>query len=142
MFTSLLLSGALSAALLPTARADEAAADSCVKTKVLEGYNSGFAVRTIASSSLGQSEYKVYVVTLYAGTEYRILACGDTEVADADLIVYDTLGNIVLRDMSQDREPSLSFTPTATDTYYLWLSPAKLNNQTGKGAVTMALTYK
>ncbi len=133
----------LSALLLTgPARADETAAESCTKNKVWEGYNSGFAVRTMASSTLAQGEYKVYVTTLYAGTEYRIIACGDTEVADADLVVYDSLGNVILRDMSQDREPSLSFTPTATDTYYLWVSPSKLNNQTGKGAITMALTYK
>ena len=132
----------LSALLAPPALADETAAESCLKNKVWEGYGSGWAVRNMATTTLGQGEYKVYLVTLYAATEYRITACGDNEVSNADLILYDALGNQVLKDISADREPTLSYTPSTTDTFYVAVYATTLNNGTGKGSIALALTYK
>lgn len=128
--------------LLSYASADETAAESCLKNKVWEAYGSGWALRTMATANLAQAEYKVYLVTLYAGTEYRVTACGDSELANADVVLYDSLGNQVLRDMSEDREPSLSYTPSTTDTFYIAVHATRLNNSTGKGTIAMALTYK
>ena len=122
--------------------ADETAAESCIKNKVWEGYASGWAVRTMASATLAQGEYRVYLVTLYAGTEYKLQACGDSELSNVDLLLYDALGNKVLQDLSQDREPVLSYTPTATDTFYITVYATTLSNPTGKGAIATALTYK
>ena len=122
--------------------ADEPEAESCIKNKVWEGYAGGWAVRTMASATLAQGEYRVYLVTLYAGTEYKLTACGDSNLSNVDLMLYDALGNKVLQDLSQDREPILSYTPTTTDTYYITVYATTLNNTTGKGAIATALTYK
>ncbi len=133
---------ALFSLLLSSAHADETTAESCLKNKVWESYGTGWALRTMATATLPQAEYKVYLVTLYAGTEYRITACGDAELANADVVLYDSLGNLVLRDMSEDREPSLSYTPSSTDTFYISVHATRLNNALGKGTIAMALTYK
>lgn len=132
----------LATLLSAPALADETAAESCLKNKVWEGYGSGWEVRNMATAALRQGEYKVYLVTLYASTEYRITACGDTEISNADIVLYDALGNQVLKDISADREPTLSYTPSATDTFYVAVYATTLNNGTGKGSIALALTYK
>lgn len=130
-------------ALVPAlANADENSAEACLKNKVWEGYSSGWAVRTMTTATLGQGEHRVYLVTLYAGNEYKLSACGDSEVVNVDLVLYDALGNKVLADQADDREPVLTYTPSVTDTFYIAVHATLLNNPTGKGAIATAVTYK
>jgi hypothetical protein len=136
MFASLAL------ALFTPAYADENAAEACLKNKIWEGYNSGWAVRTMTTTTLAQGEHRVYLVTLYAGNEYKISACGDSELGNVDLVLYDALGNRILQDQSSDREPVLSYTPSVTDTFYIAVHATRLANPTGKGAIATAVTYK
>ena len=77
---------------MSSAWADEAAAETCLRTKIWDGYNSGWAVRTATKTSLGQGEHRVYLVTLYAGNEYKVMACGDSNVANVDVVLYDAKG--------------------------------------------------
>ncbi|MBM4368675.1 MAG: hypothetical protein FJ102_20850 [Deltaproteobacteria bacterium] len=129
-------------ALSTAALADEKAADDCLKTKIWEGYNTGWAVRTATSATLGKGEHRIYLVTLYAGNEYKIMACADTDVANVDLVLYDSLGNEVMRDANQDREPSLSYKANATDTFYIAVHATALNGSAASGGVATAVTYK
>lgn len=128
--------------LMSSAWADEAAAETCLRTKIWDGYNSGWAVRTATKTSLGQGEHRVYLVTLYAGNEYKVMACGDSNVANVDVVLYDAKGTQVATDNTGDREPIVSFTPTATDTYYVAVHATKLNDAAQKGGVATAVTYK
>jgi hypothetical protein len=125
-----------------SAFADEAAAESCLKTKIWEGYNTGWAVRTETKATLGQGEHRIYLVTLYAGNEYKILACGDTDIVNADIVLYDSLGNELLRDSSSDREPMISYKATATDTFYVAVHATQTMAADKKGGVATAVTYK
>lgn len=124
------------------AMADEAAAESCLKTKIWEGYNTGWAVRTATTTSLGEGEHRIYLVTLYAGNEYQLMACGDSDFANADIVLYDSLGNELLRDTKADREPIVSYKATATDTFYIAVHATKLNASDKKAGIATAVTYK
>jgi hypothetical protein len=81
-------------------------------------------------------------VTLYAVNTYKMLACGDTDVANIDLVLYDAKGNKVLSDPSTDREPVIEYTPKSTDTFYVAVHASKLNTAGTKGGIATALTYK
>lgn len=128
--------------LISAAWADEAAAETCLRTKIWDGYNSGYAVRTATKTSLGQGEHRVYLVTLYAGNEYKVMACGDSNVANIDVVLYDAKGAQVAIDNTGDREPIVTFSPTATDTYYVAVHATKLNDAATPGGVATAVTYK
>lgn len=135
LFTAALL-------LAAPAFADEEQAETCLRAKIWDGYTSGWAVRTATTTTLGQGEHRVYLVTLYAGNEYKVLSCGDANVSNVDLVLYDAQGNQVVTDNSNDREPQLSYTPTVTDTFYIAVHASKLNTTTDKGGIATAVTYK
>jgi len=128
--------------LISSALADENGAESCMKSKIWEGYNTGWAVRTMTTTTLAQGEHRVYLVTLYAGNEYRIAACGDNNAKNIDIVLYDALGNQVMADKTSDREPSFSYTPSTTDTFYIAVHDTQNNNATDKAAIATAVTYK
>ena len=46
--------------------ADEEEADTCLRTKIWEGYNEGWAVRTATSATLAEGDHRIYLVTMYA----------------------------------------------------------------------------
>lgn len=134
---------AVSTALLPTtAFAGEKEAKTCLNTKIWDGYNDGWAVRTAVDATLKQGEHRVYLVTLYAGNEYSLKACGDGQTANIDLVLHDKDGKEVARDKSSDREPSVAFTPPRTGTYYVALYAAELAKGAADAGVAMAVTYK
>ncbi len=138
-----LLPAAMVALALPSlALADQKEARTCLDTKIWNGYNSGWAVRTAVDATLEKGEHRVYLVTLYAGNQYAIQACGDANVTDIDLVLHDKNGKEVSRDKSDDREPQINFTPERTDTYYIALYAASLNGRAKDAGVAMAVTYK
>ncbi len=122
--------------------ADESEADSCLRQKIWDGYNDGWAVRTATSASLKQGEYRIYLVTLYAGNEYKILSCADGQAKNVDLVLHDSDGNVVVQDSDDGREPTISYKPTTTDTYYVAVHATSLTESTAKAGVGMAVTYK
>jgi hypothetical protein len=132
----------LASPFISVAHADEEEAETCLRTKIWDGYNTGWAVRTATKTTLGQAEHRVYLVTLYAGNEYKVLACGDKNLSNIDIVLYDKAGAIVTSDTSVDREPMLTFTPTTTDTYYVAVHATKLNDAAQKGGIATAVTYK
>ena len=99
--------------------ADEEEADTCLRTKIWEGYNEGWAVRTATSATLAEGDHRIYLVTMYAGNEYRLQVCGDANANDLDLVLHDANGTELMRDESDDREPLINFKPSSTDTYYI-----------------------
>ena len=122
--------------------ADESEADSCLRQKIWDGYNDGWAVRTATSATLKQGEYRIYLVTLYAGNEYKVLSCADGQAKNVDLVLHDSDGNVVVQDEGEGREPTLSYKPTTTDTYYVAVHATSPTETTAKSGVGMAVTYK
>lgn len=133
----------LSLALFATAAfADEEQAETCLRAKIWDGYTSGFQVRSQTNTTLGTGEHRVYLITLYAGNEYKFMVCGDNNSSNLDIVLYDAQGNVLLTDSSNDREPLVNYTPTVTDTFYLAIHGSKLNDSTQKAGVSTAVTYK
>jgi len=122
--------------------ADEEEADTCLRTKIWEGYNDGWAVRTATSATLAEGDHRIYLVTMYAGNEYRLQVCGDANANDLDLVLHDANGTELMRDESDDREPLINFKPASTDTYYIAVYAGSLAKGQTKSGVAMAVTYK
>lgn len=139
MLHTLLLATLLAAA---PALADEAEADSCLRTKVWDGYADGWGVRTMTSTELEDGKTRAYLVTLYEGNEYRLRSCADGAFRNLDLLLYDTKGNVIARDDTLDREPEIAFRPPATGTYYVVLYARETAQAGGKGGVAMAVVYR
>ena len=142
--TRYLLLGALTllAGLSAPASADEEESETCLRTQIWEGYNEGWAVRTATSTTLGLSEYRIYLVTLYKGNEYKLMACGDSESSDIDIVLHDADGRVVAQDTGQDREPKLTFEPKSTDSYFVVVHARSLISKEARAGVSMAVTYK
>jgi hypothetical protein len=126
----------------PVAHADEAEAESCLRTKIWDGYNEGWAVRTATSATLAQAEYRIYLVTLYKGNEYRIIGCGDRASADIDVVLHDSEGNVLAQDESENRQPVVTYKPSATDTFFVVIHARRLKKAGEKAGVGMAVTYR
>ncbi|MEL6348134.1 MAG: hypothetical protein AAFV53_33810 [Myxococcota bacterium] len=138
--TALLLTvGLLSTA--DVAQADEKEADTCLRTKIWDGYSDGWAVRTATSATLAEGEHRVYLVTLYAGNEYKLQVCGDKASADVDLVLHNADGKELGRDSSSDREPVLMYKPESTETFYVVLYAADVEEGQSSG-IAMAVTYR
>lgn len=135
---------ALALSVSPPALADQKEADTCLRTKIWSGYDDGWAVRTATSADLGEGQHRIYLVTLYAGHEYKFQVCGDKSVNNIDLVLHDEAGKELARDESNDREPKITFKPTATQTYYVAVYAADLSDESKveTAGVAMAVTYK
>jgi len=129
-------------ALALNASGDELEAETCLRTKVWDGYADGWGIRTMTNSSLQSGQTKNYLVTLYKGNEYQIRTCADANVKNLDVYLYDLNGSVVKRDETSDREPWFAFTPTETGTYYVVLHARELVNAASPAGVAMAVTYK
>jgi len=133
----------------PPALADEKEAETCLRTKVWDGYADCWGVRTMTTATIPDGKTRNYLVTLYAGNEYRIQTCADDKVKNLDVLVYDTHGNVLARDMapaggpeSDDREPMVPFKPPTTGTYYIVLYVRESKLSDSDGAVAMAVVYR
>jgi hypothetical protein len=122
--------------------ADEEEADTCLRTKIWAGYNEGWAVRTATTATLAEGDHRIYLVTMYAGNEYRLQVCGDANANNIDIVLHDANGTELMRDESDDREPLVNFTPSSTDTYYIAVYAGALAAGQGNAGVAMAVTYK
>lgn len=124
----------------PAGAADEAEALGCVKTKVWEGYAEGWSVRTVHAVELALDAHRASMVALYAGRSYRFLACGTEEAGDLDIVLYDVDGNVVARDATADRQPSLEVTDLS-GTYYLVVHLRSVEKP-GPASVAVAVTHR
>lgn len=128
--------------LAAPASADEASAETCVRTKVWDGYAEGWGIRTLTSTTLTQGATRNYLVTLYKGNEYQVTTCGDDAVKNLDVFLYDLNGTVVLRDETSDREPKLTYQPEDTSTYYIVLQARELTDEKASAGVSMAVVYR
>ena len=137
LFTALFLSFGLT-----FAQPSESKAESCLRTKVWEGYSDGWAIRTMTSSMVDAGATRNYLVTFYPGKEYQIQTCGSDEVQDLDVLIYDLDGKVIKRDDTTDREPKLSFSSDKIATYYVVVHARKLADGASNAGVALAVTYR
>ena len=126
--------------------AQQGEAESCVRTMVWDAYPEGWAVRTITNTQLAEVEHKIYMLTLYAGNEYRLVACGDKTMANVDLVLYDADGRLLLQDQEANRQPVLTFKPDDTDTFYVAVHASERTAKSKtkgspKATIAFAVTY-
>lgn len=133
----------LAAGLLftPESLAGTQQAEACLKTRVWDGYNEGWGIRTMTSTSLEAGKTHNYEITLYRGNRYRIEACGDDAVTDVDVMLYDTRGNTISRDEGAGRTPRVDYTPENTGSYYIVVYQRAVTTD-GPAGVAMAVTYR
>ena len=122
--------------------ASEKSAEECVQTKVWDAYADDWGVRTLTSTTLQAGKTRNYLVTLYAGNEYKIETCGDESVTNLDVLLYDTEGNVLTRDETDDRQPSFTYKPETTSTYYVVLYLRGTKEKSAEAGVGMAVVYK
>jgi len=125
-----------------TASAGESEAETCLRTKVWEGYNEGWGIRTMTSTEIAEGKTRNYLVTLYKGNEYQIATCGDSSVEKLDVLLYDTDGKVVTRAKEVNREPKIEFTPEDTGTYYIVLYLRETTSKKKEAGAAMAVVYK
>lgn len=142
MTLALLLVAATFSSLTLPARADEKDAETCLRTKVWDGYAQGWGVRTMTSTTVPDGKTRNYLVTLYQGNEYRIQTCADDQVRNLDVLLYDTKGNVIARDTTVDREPEVVFKPTTTGTYYIVIYNREAVRADRVGGAAMAVVYR
>ena len=135
MFLSFLALGSI-------AYADEKEADSCLRNKIWSGYDDGWAVRTATTTSLAQDDHRVYLVTLYAGNEYKFEVCGDKAAQTIDLVLHDAEGREIKRAPNSGQEPLLEYKPAATQTYYVALYASEVKGGADAAGVALAVTYR
>lgn len=127
--------------LLSIAHAGPDEAESCLRTRVWDGYADGWGIRTMTSESLASGKTKNYLVTLYKDNQYRIEACGDERVKNLDVILYDTQGNVLGRDETTDAAPRFEFQPTKTGSYYVVVYQREVEGTEAAG-VALAVVYR
>jgi len=133
---------AMCCALATPALAGEAEAESCLRTKVWDGYSDGWAIRTMTTATMDFGATRNYLVTFYPNKEYQIQLCGDDASKDLDVIIYDLDGKVVKRDESSDKQPVLSFQSAKITTYYLVVHAKQLTPSSTSTGVAMAITYR
>jgi hypothetical protein len=127
---------------LTQAVADESQAETCLRTKVWEGYSDGWAIRTITTATLEPGATRNYLVTFYPGKEYQVQGCADTAAAHIDLVLYDQDGKVIKRDGKDGREPLLTFSTDKIATYYVVVHARQLNAGQSSSGVAVAVTYR
>lgn len=128
--------------LAPPVYAGEEEAQTCLRNTIWEGYKAGWSVRTASSTSLGLEEFRVFAVTLYGGSEYRILACADAAASSIGLALYDGDGQVLAQQQAQGVQPSMDYKPAATGTYYVSVRVNALAQPGARAGVGMAVTYR
>ena len=122
--------------------ASEAEAESCLRTKVWDSYAKGWGVRTLTTETLSPNTTRSYVVTFYRGNEYQVRTCGDDNIENLDVYLYDLDGSLVLRDDTTDREPVLSYTPENTSTFYVVVHARTVKDGATSAGIATAITYR
>ncbi len=117
-------------------------AETCLRTKVWDGYADGWGIRTMTSTALDAGRTRNYLVTLYKGNEYQVNTCGLDAFKNLDVLLYDSAGTLIQRDTTTDREPKITFKPEKTASYYIVLYAREMASNKPRGDVAMAVVYR
>ncbi len=124
----------------PKRPAGEAAAQACVNTKVWDGYDDGWRVRTVQARMLDAGDKATWTMTLVSGNTYRFFGCSEASVRRLDLVLYGQEGAAKASDMDGDRQPYVDFTPDLTQTVHAVLLAPDLDD--GKAGVALGVVHR
>ncbi len=79
--------------------------------------------------SLDDDKEGSHDVTVNGGTEYVLFGACDNDCTDLDLLIYDSDGDLVRRDVEADDRPVLVFTPAKSGKYKLKVVMAVCSNE-------------
>lgn len=134
---------ALGAALLLSAPAGAAKlADDCLRTKVWDRYGDGWQVRASTSTEVGFGHTHYYRVSMLKGRTYQVVTCAEDNVGNLDILLYDNKGEVITRDDSGDREPTLSYEPGRTGVHYVVLYVRDAEDRGRDNDVSVALVHR
>ena len=121
---------------------DIAAAEDCIRTRTRSLYGDGWALRGTHSVRLGSADEHALSMTLMAGLEYRLEACGDSQAGPLDLVIYDQDGRELAWDAGSKGEAGLVFRPEHTGEYFLAVANQSLPVDAYRAAVALSLSYR
>ena len=127
--------------LVGTAQADVDDAECCIQVKRWEGSRAGWSLKNTHTAELSVGEVKGWSYGFYAGVQYRITACADARAQNADVLVYQD-GEIVYRDATTDREPTVTFTPEASGDFTVGIYLRSASQRHDRAAVALAVEYR
>lgn len=99
--------------------ADQARAQLAEAAQALVKYNYSQTHDPIIGQYYPRRGIETYNVRLQAGMSYAIVGTCDEDCTDIDLGLYNTYGELLVRDVKQDDTPILLFNPQETDVYQL-----------------------
>lgn len=121
---------------------DLSAAEDCIQTRTRSLYSDGWALRGTHGIRLGSADEHALSLTLVAGLEYRLEACGDSQAGPLDLIIYDKDGRDLAWDAGGKGEAGLVFRPEHTGEYFLAVANQSLPADAYRAAVALSLSYR
>lgn len=117
---------------------DQDTSRACALQLILNARKLGYKVRNGDFGYLEAGKSRNYRGLMYRGSSYMVVACGDQGVTDLDLFLHKApSGDVVAADSSNDRTPTLLFTPTQSGLYVL-----RVKMHSGSGNYTVAILYK
>ena len=111
-----------------------------MNTKVWDGYDDGWRVRTVQAAVIEDTERATWTLTLVGGNTYRFFGCSEASVRQLDLVLYSLNGKARAADMDGDRQPYLDYTPKKTETVHAVLLTPKV--PTGKAGVALGVVHR
>ena len=117
--------------------ATPAASRSCLNMMTWGKMREGYRLRNIDTKKLAFGTGTLYAMTLFEDEDYYLFACGDKNVQDVTIYIYDQLGNLLQQDQDKSRQAILRFRPKKTATYRVVLGMVK-----GSGSYSFALLTK
>lgn len=98
----------------------------------------GYSCRTkVNGRYLQQGESYDAYTTLLKGNDYMLVATGDTNVKDIDVVLHDENHNVLARDSSNDATPMVQVSPKWTGRFH-----AKIKMHRGNGRSNLMVCYK
>ncbi len=95
------------------------ASEACLKAKMWETEEQGYAVRAISTYDMKVSEFQTIKTALFSNREYLVRSCADTGVSLLELVVYDRQGQEIARSTGQGRSPDLTIKPQSAANVYI-----------------------
>ncbi len=109
-------------------QADPAQAEDDCYNMAVRWTQRGYAMSPTNYIGLGGSGYTVrFLVPVTRGIDYVFLVGVDNAVLDADIYVYDEVGNLILDDRRPDRRAGVRFRSSYTGTANVYVHLARAN---------------
>lgn len=132
----------LSTLLLSDAHASSGEAYVCLQAQTTEGYRDGWRSRVRKARSAPPLQAQYWMVQLSRGLEYRLVGCGDSDVTELNVYVYDRNARLRFQDEMDGAGPILIFRPPTSGTYFLGVEATEVEEGATEVGVGVALGFR